>query len=1600
MMERSIEMVVSLLAVLKAGGAYIPIDPNYPADRINYMLDDSAALSVLTQTKVAVSVQHKQMIAIEQLSETLAEQPKHNPQTGVFPKDLAYIIYTSGSTGQPKGVMIQHHALFNLISDNIHRFNVTSESIILHAPTFGFDVEVGDLFMTLCAGAKLYLPVPEKLIGEFLSTQLKLSEATHISLTPIALSTLPIKPYPLLQAMIVAGEALPDVLAQKWLPFTQIWNAYGPTENTIYATTAACQFGIQTHIGKPLFNVKVLILDHTYNLLPIGISGELYIGGEQLAFGYLNQPELTAGCFIQHPEFGRLYKTGDLCQWLPDGNIQYIGRTDFQVKIRGFRVELGEIEQALLTQTDVRETAVIAREDQPGNKRLVAYLTGKGRPEKLRQELAKQLPDYMIPSAFVMLDALPLNPNGKLDRRVLPAPVYVDEQATFIAPQDTIEASLSEIFTHVLRLQTVGIHDNFFRLGGDSIVSIQLVSQAAKQGLFFSVKQVFQCPTIAQLATIVRREQTISAAQSTQTGSVPLLPIQHWFLDSEQTDWHHFNQSFIFRVKQPIEKKSLKKAIQAVLQHHDALRLYYQSKPFGWEQTYQAIQDIIPLEVVDLRSIEKVDYASVIQQQGEYYQANLNPGKGDLVRFVYFQCEGGDGTDRLLIVIHHLAIDGVSWRILLDDLTTLLSGGQLPAKTHSYRAWAEALQGAAQDGQFDISIPYWLDQTAQPVQTLAIEYPDALNKAGNSHHVQLTLSMQQTKHMLRTLPEQHQMTVDAILLTALAETLVSNTETDVCIKLESHGRQELFDTINLNRTLGWFTSAYPVRIPRFTGRAVQRIRYTLDYVRRVTDGGISFGALRYFHPDEHIREQLASLPEASVVYNYLGQMDSLDNAYFGVATESTGTSVAPTFQRDTLLDSNALVIEDQLHIHWTVTPQLSLTTVQNLLATFSHTLDNLITEALQDTQPIAIPTDYVDANLSFEQLEPFLEAEPRPTTLYQLSPMQAGILFHSQLEPNSGAYIEHSLFHLEDSTFDQTTFIQAIQSVINRHDSLSASFHTLIGGDPVQAIYPQAVLPVIWLDWRNKSEQEYAPDFTQLIEKDRMTDFDLSQAPLLRLTLIQRPQHRYDVLFTFHHLLLDRWSVDLFWSEVSQAYAGLPLPQAIPYQTYIHSIRQQPNDQVFWRDYLAGFTVPTPLPAQTLSTQRSAVQSASLTQTFTTTETEQITAFTRAKGVTLNTLFQAGWSLLLARYTRENDVVFGMVTSGRTAPIEGIETILGLMINTLPFRVQLTSDLTAEALLQQVAQTQQELQQREHTALIDIQSWSEVPAGKRLFNNLYLFQNTPQYTDTQQSVTNLLAWHAGKVKPGNTGYPMVTLVVPGEAILLMVSYDTAQYQAETISQLLKHWQQLIINIISQADQPVQQLPILTELEYQKIAHEWNNTAVDFGEPQSIHALFEQQVDLTPNAIALLYRDERLTYAALNTRANQLAHYLRAAGVTFETPVGVFLKRHPDLIVSILAIIKAGGAYVPLDISYPSDRLQFMVHDTGLTLILSETALLQQLAVEATLVDIKQLVLNNYPQTCPEIQTTTDNLLYIMYTSGSTGQPKGIEVIHQNVQRLV
>jgi non-ribosomal peptide synthase protein (TIGR01720 family) len=725
-------------------------------------------------------------------------------------------------------------------------------------------------------------------------------------------------------------------------------------------------------------------------VVPIGVAGELHIGGVQLARGYHGRPALSAEKFVPDPwsatPGGRLYRTGDLARWAEDGSIEYLGRLDHQVKIRGFRIELGEIESALLEHESVREAVVVAREVEhlPGDKRLVAYVAlNAGYAEAddaLRAFLGTTLPEHMLPALFVFVDALPLTPSGKLDRQALPAPRRkTASPADLVAPSTPVEEKLAAIWCEVLQLPAVGMHDNFFELGGDSILSIQIVAKAGSAGLQLKPNALFTHRTIAELASVVNAAPAISAEQGLAEGEVPLTPAQSLFFARDVAEPHHWNQTLLFELRERLAITALEQAVQQLILHHDALRMRFSVADGAWSQRNAGAADQTVCSLVDLGALPVAEQAAALEQAAAAAQQSLDLANGPLLRAALFDL-GPASRQRLLLTIHHLVVDGVSWRILLEDLQAayaqVLQGQavRLPAKTSSYKQWAERLAAHAQSPELAGEASYWLDlgRRAAALPTDYAAHPGD-NLVGSEQTVTVHLPPAESLALLQEVPAAYQTTINDVLLTALTMACAPWTGTPaLSLYLEGHGREELFADIDLSRTVGWFTALYPVELalaaPSGPGESLKAIK---EQLRRVPQRGIGYGLLRYLSGDR----RFADLPEPQLCFNYLGQLDQAIAAesLLALAEESAGPARSPRGRRLFLLEVNAALVGGQLQVEWTFSDRFhQRQTIERLAERFIGELRSLIQHCQSPAAGGYTPSDFPDEDLNDSDLDAIL----------------------------------------------------------------------------------------------------------------------------------------------------------------------------------------------------------------------------------------------------------------------------------------------------------------------------------------------------------------------------------------------------------------------------------------------------------------------------------------------------------------------------------------------------------------------------------------------------------------------------------------------------
>ncbi|SNB79984.1 non-ribosomal peptide synthetase [Pseudomonas sp. LAIL14HWK12:I4] len=1633
-LERGLEMVVSLLAVLKAGGAYTPLDPQYPRERLAYLMQDSGMALLLSDSALMQRLPVPEGLATLALDHMdLAAQPCHAPANAAQADNLAYVIYTSGSTGLPKGVAVAHGPIAMHCRAIGERYEMTPADCELHFMSFAFDGAHERWLTPLTHGASLLIRDPQLWTPEQTYAAMHEHGVTVAAFPPVYLQQLAEHAErdgnpPPMRVYCFGGDAVSEAsyaMARRALRPTYIINGYGPTETVV--TPLIWKAGEQDScgaayapIGDRVGERRAYVLDADLNLLPLAIPGELYLGGQGLARGYLKRPGLTAERFVPDP-FGngaRLYRSGDRVSLRSSGIIDYLGRIDRQVKVRGFRIELGEVEARLLAVPGVREAVVVAQAG-PSGQQLVGYVVSDDAPqlasdhqaqaerrESIKRRLKVDLPDYMVPTHVQLLERMPLTPNGKIDRQALPAVDLTQLQGQHVAASSPLEQALVQIWQAVLKVPQVGVTDNFFELGGDSIISIQVVSRARQAGIVLSPKDLFLHQTVQALAGVARFGEVARIDQGPVAGSLPLLAIQRWFFAQGIADAHHWNQSVLLAPTQALQPRVLEAALQALVLHHDALRLRFDAQAgLAWHRAaaqQQGAEEQAPL----------LWHATVVRGQAltalcEQAQRSLDLHQGPLLRAVLAELD--DGSQRLLLVVHHLVVDGVSWRILFDDLQQAYSqclAGQalsLPAKTTAYKHWAERLQALAQTPALAEQLPYWQAQVAGAVDDLPGARPHASLEKRHACTVHTRLDDTLTRQLLQQAPAAYRTQVNDLLLTALTRVICRWTgQASALIQLEGHGREDLFDDVDLTRTVGWFTSAFPVRLDS-AGDVTDTIKTVKQQLRAIPDKGIGYGALRYMGSAQS-QAALNGLAEPRITFNYLGQFDgsfaSDQGALFVPASEDAGAEQGAEAPLGNWLSINGQVYAGQLRLGWTFSEAMfERTDIERLAQDYARELNQLVAHCLLPDSAGVTPSDFPLAMLDPSQLDALGLPWADVQDLYPLSPMQQGMLFHSLLEQQGGDYINQLSVSVQGLAPER--FREAWQAVVQRHDILRSGLLWQGGlAQPLQWVRKQVQLPCREIDLRGHADLDAA--LTRLADAEREQGFDLAQAPLLRLTLARTGDDRYQLIYTSHHILLDGWSNSQLLGEVLQHYAG----QAVHslngrYSDYIGWLQRQDKrvSEAFWRTQFATLDEPTWLSRALKCAGTGQSGQGEFKWRLDAAMTEQLHGFARQQKVTLNTLVQAAWLLLLQRYTGHDSVTFGATVAGRPTQLQGIEQQIGLFINTLPVVARPEPQQALAGWLQTVQGINLALRDHEHSALSDVQRWAG-QGGDGLFDTLLVFENYPVSEALQQGGVSDL--HFGDVHSHEqNNYPLTLSVSTGADLLLHYSYDAAQFSAECIAQVASQLAHLLAQMADGSPQRcLGELKLFEEGRLRAPVQDWGMAAGEYPSLAPAHVLFEQQARRVPNHTALITETTELTYAQLNAAANRLAHRLIAQGVGPDVLVGIAVERDAPMVVALLAVLKAGGGYVPLDPKFPQERLQQMVEDSRIALLLTQSHLRETLALDA---QVQCLLLDtpddgNGSASDPLNRVHADNLAYVIFTSGSTGRPKGVAISHGALTR--
>ncbi|MCB9348850.1 MAG: amino acid adenylation domain-containing protein [Lewinellaceae bacterium] len=1626
--ERSEWMIIAILGVMKAGAAYLPIDPKLPMARVKFILHHSQAKGLITDVTTLKAARKLTDILPVLEIEKIKSPRIHNPPGINDSRDLAYVIYTSGSTGLPKGVMIEHRGVVNLVCFQIKFLDIKESDRVLQFASYTFDASVAETLTGILSGATLVVAGEESKSPDYFLKMVEDQKISVFSLPPAFLSQLDRKRMNNIRVLLTGGEK--PVLEDVWYysKKCRYFNGYGPTENSIGISMFEIPEGWDKHIvpvGKPISNVEVFILNNSNELQPIGAEGEICVSGVGLARGYLNDETLTREKFISHPfkKGERLYKTGDLGRWLPDGNIEFRGRIDHQLKIRGYRVEAGEVEQALLKHPAI-QSCVVTAYDFKGRKELVAYLTPKKTDRiptvsALYNFLGKTLPDYMIPAYFVELQTLPLSTSGKVDRKALPAPDQANLASgeRYVAPRNDLEQKLVDLWQDVLRKKRIGIHDNFFHNGGDSIKAIQITSRIGMAGWKLSTKDIFTNPTIAKLAGRIRRKKQ-SYDQGLASGVVPLTPIQRWFFD-QHNELHYFNQAMLLEWPQPIDIPVLENCLLTLAQHHDMLRTTFRRQSEDWIQ-YISEQATLDFKVEVLS--DTADRAETIERLANQAQAGFDLAAGPLMKAIVFR--QAQENDLLLLIIHHAIVDWVSWRILLEDLKIVyrqsLQGKQieLPEKTASFLLWIQTMEHYVAERLKLKECDYWASvvlESNESTDLLPVDNSHKHNLVKDTKIVTVGLSEAETNVLLYETHQAFNTEINEVLLCALSQALKHAFGGDTySVVLEGHGREDILD-LDVSRTVGWFTAIFPFVLKYEDASNIGwRLQLIKEQLRAIPNKGIGYGLQQYLNED-------AILPDWQnpvIGFNYLGAFEGLgaeknkDTALFYFSNHSVGRSYSPYKQRGQELEVSGSIVDHRLSLSIEYNEQrIDSEVITDLLANFKKALIELIQYCAAVEEPKLTPADFTACPMNLEKYSAFLTshalAAPAIADVYPLTPVQEGMLFHKLLTPDSIAYFVQLEIGLSGA-LNAKRLRAAAQQLIDRHSVFRTAFFTEFTDRPVQVVFKEQAVAFEVIDLTDLPEKIQGQRIQIYLFANKTKGFDLSKPPLLRFALFKIAERRHRLVISTHHILIDGWSVPIFLKQLLDLYEGekrIDFEGLPVYAEYISRLENQEreNPVIFWRDYLAGYEAQPLIPNLKIFDKQDTIIPREHVFSLSGGQTGALSRLAARYQVSLNTLIQAIWAILLGSYNQKEDVVFGVTTSGRSIDMEGIEQMLGLFINTIPLRVTWEPGQSFVTLLQRLQEQSLAVQTYDYFGLTQIKASSNQQVD--LFDHIMIFENYP-VEETLNDGRDVKVVSSTTFDP--THYGLALLLAPGEQLGIKLVYQEQAWPAAWAKRLETHIRQAVSNILKQPDQPIGQIDILPAAERRQILEEFNDTRAGFPADKTIIDLFEEQVEKGPEHIAVIFGDTSLTYRQLNEKANQLARYLRTNyHIKADDIIALQLERSEWMLIAIFGILKSGAAYLPIAPDSPKARTVYMLEDSRAKALLADDATFptaKELEGLLPVLALEKLVHNNVsPSAIPafnpeerEQLSSPNDLAYIIYTSGSTGRPKGVMIEHQGV----
>ena len=1608
--DTSIERICSIFGVLKTGAAYLPIDVFVPQERLNYIVNNSCLDHIIIDD--TVDYEFKDNIVRIPLS-TLTGESSKGPIHDGSDETPAYVIYTSCSSGNPKGVMVSNKNIVNEVMWHITDACLNNESVYVQTTAFIFDGSVLEIFSTLLSGAKLLLinsddkKEPEKL--------LKCLNHAHISLLPSMFRA--IVDYAVVNRqeselnsftrLNLAAEKIPEDLILTYIEtkgskLSSIWNFYGPTETTVTATSYRLNKYMDMKnvpIGKPVSNYKIYILNGS-ELCAKGVKGEICIGGKGVSLGYVNNKELTSKVFVQNPFCldETIYRTGDTGYINYNEEIVIVGRLDDQVKIRGYRVELQEIERQITNIEEILEAKVV-RKNHSGKDFLAAYYFSHSQIEEgfIKKQLAKYLPSYMIPEFIIQLDEMPLLPNGKADKKYLEG-LEIKHDVIFENPNNKIEEDVCNIFSKVLGYEKISVNDGFFELGGDSIKAIRVVSGLRELGYYITVKKIMQINTVKLIAQDIEKINEKYEEISEIEGKVLFTPIQERFFYANLYNPNHFNQSIVLVCKDAISEEGMKYVFNKLVNHHDQLRAIFE----GNKQIIGKKEENKYFSIINFESTS--DKGQSIQEKitaiGNKIQNTINITNGPLVNCGIVNSDDFHG---IIVCIHHLIVDGISWGIIIEDINQLYQGYlndqeiELPRKSSSFKAWSEALNSYYNFDSHIKELSYWrkMQSKIEAIPEMNLTGEKSIDKILKERV--LIIRKDITHKLLIGAKNAYDMNANEILVTALMRIMHTiSGSTALAVYMESHGRAEFRKKLSVDRTIGWFTDFYPIYIEGIGNDIDMDLRNTKENIRKTPNYGIGYDVARKFNL---LGDKVS---EPIITFNYFGvrQKDSTDKKYLSPSELNSGETVDKNNLFGTPIAINCEVINEQLQINLSFNNAIiPIELIERLSIGYSGEIEDVVNHCFNKRNRELTLSDYgeyewTDSDWNY-LLDVFRERHEEVKSIYPLTSMQQGMLFHKIEDNTSLNYVLQTVLSIKQDLSLQI-IKKTLKQLSNKHEILKTRIFYKKVTSPRQAIPKVREMELNYYDL--SVEKEKLKRAQIITESDKQRGFNIEEDCLFRLSILKIDENNYKVIMTSHHIIMDGWSLPIVVDDFMELYelnkngkfTETVLENQGTFSEYVSMILKKDENLNYWNNLLSGLEEKTTIKGSgNPESKNNEIGSCQLE--LDENITFKLTELTKKYQVTTNTIIETIWGLLLSRYNNSHDVIFGKVVSGRNADIPNIDKMVGLFINTIPVRIKIDKKQMASSLLKAMQDQALKSGESDHISLMDIQNKTKL--GRDMIQTIIAFEN--YFVDNRSENSKYTVEESSE----QTNFDLALSIGGTNTLMLNLMYRMDKYNKNEIENILIHFKNLINNLIENSEKEINQLSVIDDKERNIILHDFNRY-ITVNDSYSVVEHFEKIVREYPNNVAVECEEDKMTYKELNDRSNYIASILIQKDVKSDEIIALVVSRSCDMLVGIYGILKAGGAYLPIDPNQPIERIKYMLEDSNVKCMLIDNSAKKFISYFDDF-NIYNISENKGVLTeSPSVRSKDSDLCYVIYTSGTTGKPKGVLIEQGNLKNLV